>query len=539
MDDKTVAYSEDEQNAMNIEMSVYLPAGVVLRGRYKIINVIGVGGFGITYKAQDLLLSDYVAIKEYYPMGMANRMKDTLTVSVYTEAGVEAFSQGKQRFLKEAQDLARFNKEDSIVSISDFFEANNTAYMVMEYLKGCTLKEYLDSNDGKISEDMMIQVTFSIMEALDTIHKAGLIHRDVSPDNIFICDDSSVKLIDFGAAKQDMKGMAKTVSVVLKYGYAPIEQYSKKSELGPWTDIYALGATMYKMVTGNVPDESIERVVNDELVEPKEINERVSDSFNRVIMKALSVKHVDRYQSIAEMREDYYDLHTKTENYRDISDDTIVEDLNKVSNSDVWNKVKVIFVSLLLVGGLTIVIINNIKYSSNDNVSSNNMELETNTGGENTTGGITNVQSTTEETTTEQATTEGYVTSRKKGEVGEIIEIKSLNEDICKIIIDSAEVKKVNSFNGGPCDGIEILFHSNDENWAKSIIKHKTSLHYIDENRLVDEDDYWLEIDDEINGIYVLKIYKNLPPGKYEFKLGIGLFEGKNYSNYSIMFELY
>lgn len=295
--------SENSIQEIDKNNTIYLQENTILRSRYKIIKVIGIGGFGITYKAYDKVLASEVAIKEYYPMGVANRTTDRNDITLYTETQRIEFGYGKVRFLKEAQDLAKFNKNIGIVSVYDFFEENETAYMVMEYLEGCTLKEYMTNSSRIIDDEMMIQVTFSVMEALENIHKAGLVHRDISPDNIFICNDSCVKLIDFGAAKQEMKGDAKTVSVVLKYGYAPIEQYSKKSELGPWTDIYALGATMYKMVTGENPEEATSRVVDDTMKQPKEINADVPDHINDVIMRAMSVKYTDRFSNIKEMRE--------------------------------------------------------------------------------------------------------------------------------------------------------------------------------------------------------------------------------------------
>ncbi|MBP3620543.1 MAG: serine/threonine protein kinase [Lachnospiraceae bacterium] len=301
--DKTTVLNDFNTNKFTEDKSVYLPEGTVLKERYKIVEVIGVGGFGVTYKAKDNVLAAEVAIKEYYPVGVVNRIVDDVNISLFTETQRVEFSHGKIRFLKEAQDLAKFNKSSSIVSVYDFFEENNTAYMVMEYLEGCTLKDYLESKK-QIDDEMMVQVTFSVMEALESIHNAGLIHRDISPDNIFICNDSKVKLIDFGAAKQDMHGENKTVSVVLKYGYAPIEQYSKKSDIGPWTDIYALGATMYKMVTGVNPEEATSRVVEDTMKEPRDLRGNMPEYINDVIMKAMAVKYTERYSCIADMRND-------------------------------------------------------------------------------------------------------------------------------------------------------------------------------------------------------------------------------------------
>lgn len=200
----------------------FLQQGVSLRGRYVIESVLGSGGFGVTYKAWDALLSSYVAIKEYFPKSVVNRMPGDASVSVFTSVNADEFNRGIHRFLKEAKDLARFNEIPGIVSVFDFFEENNTAYMVMEYLEGCTLREYLRSNGERIDINTGLYMIDSLITALEAVHRSGIIHRDISPENIFICNDSSVKLLDFGAAKQTMDTYTQTVSIVLKHGYAPL-----------------------------------------------------------------------------------------------------------------------------------------------------------------------------------------------------------------------------------------------------------------------------------------------------------------------------
>lgn len=280
-----------------------LKPGVILKERYKIEEVIGAGGFGITYRAWDPLLQSYVAIKEYYPSGIATRSADSSKVCVPVGQEQREYHRGRIRFLKEAQDVARFQSEPNIVSIYDYLEENDTAYMVMEYLHGCTLKQYIREHGGRLDTDHILNICLSVLDALAVVHKAGMIHRDISPENIFICEDLTVKLIDFGAAKQVYLDGEQTMSVVLKPGYAPPEQYAKKDKQGPWTDIYALGATLYFAATGEKPEESFGRVLEDTIKPVCEVNPEIPRAMSQVIMRAMSVKIEDRYQTVEAMRE--------------------------------------------------------------------------------------------------------------------------------------------------------------------------------------------------------------------------------------------
>ena len=280
-----------------------LKPGVILKERYKIEEVIGAGGFGITYRAWDPLLQSYVAIKEYYPSGIATRSADSSKVCVPVGQEQREYHRGRIRFLKEAQDVARFQSEPNIVSIYDYLEENDTAYMVMEYLHGCTLKQYIREHGGRLDTDHILHICLSVLDALAVVHKAGMIHRDISPENIFICEDLTVKLIDFGAAKQVYLDGEQTMSVVLKPGYAPPEQYAKKDKQGPWTDIYALGATLYFAATGEKPEESFGRALEDTIKPVCEVNPEIPRAMSQVIMRAMAVKIEDRYQTVEAMRE--------------------------------------------------------------------------------------------------------------------------------------------------------------------------------------------------------------------------------------------
>lgn len=281
-----------------MEGTYYLQIGTILHERYEIKDILGAGGFGITYKAWDNTLQTEVCIKEYYPVGIANRAVAATLVSVYTNADEVSYRRGMQRFLREARGLAKLGSVKNIVNVHDYFEENNTAYMVMEYLKGKTLKCFVKENGGKVNEDIAIHIACSVLEALQHVHAVGIIHRDISPDNIYICDNMEVKLIDFGALKQEIAEVNKSTSIILKYGFAPPEQYTSNSRgQGAWTDIYAVGATVYYILTGLIPQDSVMRMMEDVLVPLEEIIPSISKNFSDAIMKAMSLNIRDRFAS--------------------------------------------------------------------------------------------------------------------------------------------------------------------------------------------------------------------------------------------------
>ena len=284
----------NEQELKNASQN-FLQPGSRLNDRYTVGIALGQGGFGITYIGYDNVLGTRVAIKEYYPNDSAQRESESRTVRVFA-GGETDFEKGKERFLTEARTLARFSEYPGVVSVKDCFGANGTAYMVMQYLDGTDLKQYLNRRGGKLGESESIQILMPVTEALKEIHKTGIIHRDISPDNIFMTKDGQVKLIDFGAARQ-LFGDNKSISVTLKPGYAPEEQYRARGNQGPWTDVYALSATLYRMVTGNTPPESIERVMDDELVIP----DYLSDNIRYALKKGMAVKGADRFENIEQL----------------------------------------------------------------------------------------------------------------------------------------------------------------------------------------------------------------------------------------------
>ena len=274
----------------------------ILNNRYIIGRVINNGGFGVVYKAYDMRLETIVAIKELLPTqnSMVTRMPPSLEVIPVNDERREAFIKLKQRFMKEARVMAQFSECSSIVRIYDFFEANNTAYLVMEYLEGMTLRQYIDTKENKMSFESALNTIMPIMQALKVIHSGGVIHKDVSPDNIFICDDGTVKLIDFGAAQfeDDVIDEDTFGSVVMKLGYTPPEQYRANSKVTPCSDIYSIGAVFYAVLTGQIPPESIDRIENDTLQKLSKQGIELPLYADKAIMKAMALKEHNRFASM-------------------------------------------------------------------------------------------------------------------------------------------------------------------------------------------------------------------------------------------------
>jgi serine/threonine protein kinase len=287
---------------------IALPAGHTLHW-YRIESVLGQGGFGITYLARDTNLNHEVAIKEYLPTDLATRTQDSSIMPI-SDGQSETYGWGLQRFINEAQTLVKF-RHPNIVQVIAVFEANNTAYMVMEYVKGRTLEDAFRHKkiDG---EEALNRVFFAVLEGLELIHNAGFIHRDVKPDNIYLREDGTPVLLDFGSARQAIGAQTRTLTALVSPGYAPLEQYDNSTDgerkQGPWTDIYALGATMYRAVVGKAPPDAMQRVNamvggKDPYVKATEVGKyRYSERFLRAIDYALAFHSEERPQSIAEWR---------------------------------------------------------------------------------------------------------------------------------------------------------------------------------------------------------------------------------------------
>lgn len=280
-----------------------LPPGTILQNRYWIGMMIGFGGFGITYKAYDTKLNVTVAIKEYYPAGLVNRVHGSTNIQNNSDDKERVFSSGLERFIEEARNIAKFSDHPNIVRVYHFFRENHTGYIVMEYLDGISMKYFLEVNGGKTSILYAKEIVLAVAQALQSLHKEGILHRDVSPDNIFLCSDGKIKLIDFGSSRLS-KVMEAEHDVIVKPGYAPPEQYEKHGNQGTWTDVYALGATFYRTVTGQMPAEARERQRDDCLVRPGDYDVEIPTYIEAAILKAMALDVKERFAKV----EDFADV---------------------------------------------------------------------------------------------------------------------------------------------------------------------------------------------------------------------------------------
>ncbi len=279
----------------------------ILKGRYMVGDVLGEGGFGITYIGLDMQLEMRVAIKEFYPNGYASRESQTTTLlTIYSGQSEKVVLKWREKFLDEAKTLARVSNLSGVVGVREYFKENNTAYIVMDYLEGQTLKAYAASKGGRIPADELLPALEPVVTALARIHDQGLIHRDISPDNIMRSPDGRLQILDFGAARDYTAQGEKSLSVMLKPGFAPEEQYRSRGEQGPWSDVYALCGTIYKCITGKTPPESMERLRNDGLVPPSALGVYLPPAQEEVIMKGLAVYKENRLQNMNELHMGLY-----------------------------------------------------------------------------------------------------------------------------------------------------------------------------------------------------------------------------------------
>lgn len=278
-----------------------LKPGTILENRYIIGEALGYGGFGITYKAYDTVLSIVVAIKEFYPAGLVSRGEGNAKVSIFSGDKAEEYKKLMSRFIDEARNMALFAKEKDIVNVFAYFEANGTAYIIMEYIEGLLLKNYL-KNNGKMQDEEACAYTSALLTAIQKIHNKGIIHKDISADNIFLIPPSQIKVFDFGSAKLQGNENNEKINVIVKTGYAPPEQYRSKGSQDYRVDIYAAGAVLYQMLTGERPVESLERLEKDTLLSPSQKGIVVSPHIEKAVMKALSLNVQARFSSADEFR---------------------------------------------------------------------------------------------------------------------------------------------------------------------------------------------------------------------------------------------
>ena len=288
------------------EEAVHMEPGTILADRYIVGKVIGYGGFGVTYIAWDKKLELKVAIKEYLPSEFSTRMPGQSTISIFSGVKNEQFTAGLNRFVDEAKKLSKFQKEEGIVKIFDCIAENDTAYIIMEYLEGETLAERL-KREKTIPEKEAVEIMMPIMKSLEAVHSEGIIHRDIAPDNIFLTKDGKVKLIDFGASRFATTAYSRSLTIIIKPGFSAEEQYRSSSDQGPYTDVYSIAATLYKMITGLTPPDALERrakvenAKRDVLQEPRKIDKSISLVTENAMLNALNIRIEDRTQTVKKL----------------------------------------------------------------------------------------------------------------------------------------------------------------------------------------------------------------------------------------------
>ncbi len=346
-----------------MELKQELQPGTTLQnGEYTIEKKLGQGGFGITYLAFSKGLQCKLAIKEFFLS--SNCMRQTGDVSVHIHSlSLDDFAGFKNRFLSEAQTLAQFDRIPNIVHVKSVFEENNTAYYVMDYLQGETLAQ-LVKRKGKLSYEEAMNFMGQLCDATEAIHLKGIIHRDINPSNIIITPDNKAVLIDFGTAKEYIQGNTRSTQAIITPGYAPEEQYSTKREKGKYTDIYAIGATMYYCLTGEIPIESIDRR-SSILKEPKTLNTAIPNNVNMAILKAMSIEADDRYQTVQKLAKDFLmQSNIKTENSSFVNNkNTVINNKEELPKKAI-RKYKIIYSVLIVLIILIIGVF--IKVSSNN-----------------------------------------------------------------------------------------------------------------------------------------------------------------------------
>ncbi len=347
------------------EEPIFLSPGSVLADRYYIGKALGNGSFGVTYIGWDAKLEQKVAIKEYLPSEFSTRMPGKTRITVLGGNKTEQYMDGMRKFIDEAKRLAKFQNEPGIVKVFDSFEENQSAYIVMEMLEGKTLTDYLKEN-GPVPEETAVEILRPVMESLQVVHEEGIIHRDISPDNIFICDTGEVKLIDFGAARYATTSHTRTITTIIKPGYSPEEQYRSSNDQGPHTDVYALGATLYKMITGKTPPDGLERRTRyetkgeDLLVSPAKYQKNLTRVREVAILNAMNIQITDRTPDVGTLM-------------KELDADTPARRINgKIKKLPTyrwptWAKVAVPVVSAAVVLFLILLLTDVIRFSKNTN----------------------------------------------------------------------------------------------------------------------------------------------------------------------------
>ena len=284
-------------------MEYALPLNTILAGKYVVGRVLGQGGFGITYIGWDLALERKVAIKEYYPSGQVSRTQGTRSLTWYTtEQANVARKSGMEMFLKEARKMVKVDNIPGVVRVLELFQENGTAYIVMEFVEGETLKARLQKT-GPLSWSQAKTIFEPVVHAMSKVHRAGLVHRDLSPDNLMLTADGSVKILDLGAAKDLNVNSGASSMQVAKSGFSPLEQYIQRGNSGPWTDVYAIAATIYYTLTGKLPPNAVDRLDHDTLSWSEPGLTALSPAALAALEHAMEVQISDRIQTMDELEQ--------------------------------------------------------------------------------------------------------------------------------------------------------------------------------------------------------------------------------------------
>lgn len=301
----------DPRRVTGIEYA--LPMGTILAGKYLVGRVLGQGGFGITYVGWDIALERKVAIKEYYPSGQVSRNPGSRGLTWYTSVqSQQAKQNGTQMFLKEARKMSKVDDIPNVVRVRDLFQENETAYIVMDFVEGETLKARLEKT-GPLPWEQAKGIFLPAIQAMEQVHQAGLVHRDISPDNLMLTPDGKVKILDLGAAKDLSVNNGASSMQVAKGGFSPFEQYTQRGSSGPWTDVYAMAATVYFTLTGKLPPVATDRVVEDTISWEEPGLKALSAQALEALQKAMVISAKNRMQSMEELEKGLYSTTVKPE----------------------------------------------------------------------------------------------------------------------------------------------------------------------------------------------------------------------------------
>lgn len=331
-DGRCTACGCDEETMKTKKYEEVLGPGIILRGRYLIGETLGCGGFGITYAGFDLQEQRRIAIKECFLYNICERADDEKSVALKDKEYEQEYRESTERFLKEIQLLKENRDNPVIIQVFDVFQENSTVYYVMEYLAGQDLGHYIKETEKQISWKELSKYMEPVFLAVISLHRFNILHRDISPDNIFLCNNGQVRLIDFGSARVGLLDKSHVLDAAKK-GYAPIEQYNDRMEQGTWTDVYSLAATIYRCLTGLTVNAATDRIRKDELQRPSVYAKNIPEHVDKVLMRALEVEPSYRYQSVAEFKRALYpDNQTEPLADRIVKESVSTEEENREKN---------------------------------------------------------------------------------------------------------------------------------------------------------------------------------------------------------------